>query len=316
VAPPQTKSDRRAILVAGPTATGKSGLALALAARFGGVVINADSMQVYRELRVLTARPSEAEEARAPHRLYGHIAAADAYSTGRWLAGVAVALEAARSAGRRPIIVGGTGLYFKALLEGLSPIPPVPDDVRAHWRREAERLGAKDLHQELAKRDPEMAARLNPADPQRVTRALEVLEASGQSLAQWQRTAGTPLLAEAETVRLVLLPERAALQARCDARFDVMMRAGALEEVRALLRLGLSPDLPAMRALGVPPLFEHLAGRLTLEAAVAQAKLETRQYAKRQMTWLKRNMMSWHNVNAQLSVENSTQDFSFIDSLP
>ncbi len=310
---PQAKSP---ILIAGPTASGKSGLALALAERFGGVVINADSMQVYRDLRVLTARPSAEEEARAPHRLYGHVAAADAYSTGRWIADVTAALAEAQSAGQRPIVVGGTGLYFKALLEGLSPIPPVPDDVRAHWRGEAARLGAKDLHAELAARDPEMAARLNPTDPQRVTRALEVLEASGQSLAVWQRTAGTPLVAEAETVRLVLLPERAALQARCDARFDGMMAAGALEEVAALGRRGLSPDLPAMRALGVPPLLAHLAGSLTLEASVAQAKLETRQYAKRQMTWLKRNMMSWNDVSAQLLVENKAQDFSFIDSLP
>jgi tRNA dimethylallyltransferase len=307
-------TDHRAILIAGPTASGKSGLALALADCFGGVVINADSMQVYRELRILTARPSAADEARAPHRLYGHVCAADAYSTGRWIADVATVLAEARAQGLRPIVTGGTGLYFKALLQGLSPIPPVPESVRTHWRTEAARRGAEALHQDLRQRDPEMAERLKPGDTQRVTRALEVLDATGRSLADWQRAPGVPVLEEAETVRLVVMPERDELFRRCDARFETMLAAGALDEVRALAALNLDPKLPALGALGVPPLLLHLAGTLSLDDAATQAKAETRQYAKRQFTWLKRNMISWNAINAQLLNKIADPNFSFVDS--
>jgi tRNA dimethylallyltransferase len=289
----------RPILIAGPTASGKSGLALALAERRGGTVINADSMQVYRELRVLTARPGAEDAARAPHVLYGHVSGAQAYSAGRYAADAAQAIAAAQAAGRVPIVVGGTGLYFKALLEGLSPIPAPDPQVRAFWRAEAARRPAPELHALLAARDPEMAARLMPTDPQRIVRALEILESTGRSLAEWQRAPGRPALAEAEAERLLLLPPRETHGTAIDTRFDAMMIAGALDEVRAMLALGLSAELPIMRALGVAPLAAHLAGGLSLDAAVARAKTDTRKYAKRQLTWLKRNMIAWNRVDAK-----------------
>jgi tRNA dimethylallyltransferase len=289
----------RAILIAGPTASGKSALALALAERCGGVVINADSMQVYRELRIVTARPSPEEEARVPHALYGFIPAREAYSAGRYMADAARAIAAARAGRRIPIVVGGTGLYFKALLEGLSPIPPIPEAVRTRWRADAPRLGAAGLHQALAERDPRMAARLRPTDPQRIVRALEVLEATGRSLADWQRTPGQPLLAAERAVRIVVAPDRRELYRRCDSRLDVMLQQGALEEVAELGALGLDRTLPAMAALGVAPLLAHLAGALNLEGAMAQAKADTRRYVKRQLTWLRRNMIAWRWLDAQ-----------------
>ena len=291
--------DQRAILIAGPTASGKSALALRLAQEAGGSIINADSMQVYRELRVLTARPSVEDEARVPHLLYGHVPAAEAYSAGRYAREAAAAIAEVRRAGRRPVIVGGTGLYFRALLQGLSPIPEVPADVRAHWRTQAQRLAPEALHAILATRDPEMAARLRPTDPQRVTRALEVLEGTGRSLAYWQHQPGEPVLAEHDTIRLVVMPERDELSRRCDARFAQMMEQGAMDEVGILARLNLEPGLPAMRALGVAPLLQLLAGELTKQAAIETASAETRQYAKRQLTWLRSNMRSWRSLNTQ-----------------
>ena len=306
---------RKPILIAGPTASGKSALALALAEHYGGVIINADSMQVYRELAILTARPVAAELARAPHRLYGHVPASEAYSAGRWATDVAAALAQARAQGRRPIIVGGTGLYFSALLEGLSPIPPVPDGVRAHWRGEARRLGADALHADLARRDPEMASRLAPGDRQRVTRALEVLAATGRSLAAWQRAPGQPVLDATACVRLLVVPERAELQRRCDARFDAMMAAGGLAEIAAFRDLRLDAALPAMRALGVAALAAHLDGGLDLATAIEAAKRETRQYAKRQLTWLRRHMIAWNNVFEQLSESKIDRIISMIDDV-
>ena len=302
-----------AVLIAGPTASGKSGLAMALAKKLDGVIINADSMQVYRELRVLTARPSADDEAVVPHRLYGHVAGADAYSTGRYAREAAVAIDEVQAAKRLPIIVGGTGLYFRALLEGLSPIPPVPEDIRAHWRDEARRLGAAELHAKLKARDSEMAERLLPTDTQRVTRALEVLEATGKSLAEWQRAPGVPVLEEAGMTRLLVLPDREELRQRCDRRFDAMMREGALNEVRALAALKLSADLPVMRALGVAPLMQQIAGELSEDEAAAQAKAETRQYVKRQTTWLRRNMITWNYINKQQMNSIYGLIVSFID---
>jgi tRNA dimethylallyltransferase len=302
----------RPILIAGPTASGKSELALALAGRLGGTVINADSMQVYRELRILTARPTPEDEARAPHALYGFVSGAEAYSAGRYAADAAAAIAEAQDAGRVPIVVGGTGLYFKALLEGLSPIPAADPEVRAFWRAEAARRPARELHALLTARDPEMAARLMPTDTQRIVRALEVLESTGRSLAAWQREPGRPVLVEAETVRLLLLPDRAGHGALIDARFDAMLAAGALEEARALLAAGLSSALPIMRAHGVPALARHLQGAVSLEEAVAAAKSDTRQYAKRQLTWLRRNMITWMRVDAQEMERLVGRDFAFI----
>ena len=283
----------KAILIAGPTASGKSGAGLELAASFGGTIINADSMQVYRELRLLTARPSEADEARVPHRLYGTVSAADAYSVGRWLGDAGRAIAEAHKARRLPILVGGTGLYFKALTEGLAPVPDIPAEIRSHWRERSDELGRDALHAELAARDPNMAARLGPADPQRIVRALEVIDATGVSLAEWQGGNAAPLLAPDDALRLVIAPERQPLYAAIDARFNRMIEQGALDEVRALLDLELDPGLPAMRAHGVRELAAYLSGALTREEAVAKAKTESRRYAKRQMTWLRRFMVDW-----------------------
>lgn len=285
------------ILIAGPTASGKSALALEIAERHGGAVINADSMQVYRELRILTARPTPEEEARVPHRLFGHVSVRDAYSVGRWLKDVAGALAWCASVGRRPVIVGGTGLYFKALLEGLAPIPPVAPEVRAHWRGEAGVRTAPELHGVLAKRDPEMAARLDPGDTQRIVRALEVIDGTGSSLAEWQRRPGTPLIREADAERYAIRRPREEVRRRVDTRFDAMMAEGAIEEARAIAALDLDPELPAARAHGLRPLIAYLRGKMDLPAAVEAGKLETRKYVKRQEIWLRRNMIAWRSIN-------------------
>jgi tRNA dimethylallyltransferase len=306
------KTNAAPILIAGPTASGKSALALAVAEHVGGVIINADSMQVYRELRILSARPGADEEARVPHALYGFVPAAEAYSTGRFVKDAAAAIGEARNEGRRPVIVGGTGLYFKALLEGLSPIPQIDDAIRNHWRAEAERRGAADLHRELMARDELMAARLAPGDTQRIVRALEVIEQTGKSLADWQRQPGTPIVEEAKTVRLLATLDRAELHTRADARFDRMIAEGALEEARALADLNLDPALPAMRAIGVRPLVSAARGETSLEAAAVAAKMETRQYVKRQETWLRRNMSSWMPVETKYMESYMREIFAFI----
>lgn len=281
------------ILIAGPTASGKSALALELAEACGGVVINADSMQVYAELGILSARPSDEDEARAPHRLYGHVPASEPYSVARWLEDVAHVVAEAEASGRRPIIVGGTGLYFQALTEGLSPLPPISADIRQHWRSQSQQVQPEALHAMLRERDPVMADRLAPSDAQRVTRALEVVEATGRSLAEWQKVRTRPLVDRASAECWLVSRPREELHRRCDQRFDLMIQAGALQEVQALMQLGLPAGLPAMRALGVQPLAAHLAGRLALDEAVARAKAETRQYVKRQETWARRYMADW-----------------------
>ena len=283
----------KVVLIAGPTASGKSAAALALAERFRGTIINADSMQVYRELVILTARPTEAEIGRAPHRLYGIVPAREAYSVGHWLEDAARAIREAQGEGRVPILVGGTGLYFKALIEGLAPVPDVPPEIRTAWRERAEKLGAEGLYRELSARDPAMAARLRPTDPQRLLRALEVIDGTGISLLEWQGGNTAPVLASDSVLKLVIAPEREAVYAAIHARFAAMIEEGALEEVRALLALGLDPSLPAMRAQGVRELASHLSGESSLEEAIAKAKTETRRYAKRQMTWLRRFMKDW-----------------------
>jgi tRNA dimethylallyltransferase len=285
-----------AILIAGPTASGKSALALKLAHERNGVIVNADSMQVYSDLSLLTARPSVEDVEQAPHLMYGFVAATDAYSVGRWLRDAARALNEARTQGQTPIIVGGTGLYFLALLEGLSPVPEIPTDTRRYWRETAAQSPVGELHQQLTARDPETAARLAPADTQRITRALEVLDATGRSLTDWQRQPGVPVLDIATTERFVVSPLRDVLHARANQRFDLMMATGALEEVAQLAALKLSSELPIMRALGVRPLLELLAGTIDRETAIEQAKAETRQYQKRQTTWLRRQMNAWNHV--------------------
>jgi tRNA dimethylallyltransferase len=297
------------IVVAGPTASGKSAAALAVAEAFGGTVINADSMQVYRELPVLTAQPSAADRARAPHVLYGVLPAAERCTAGRWREMALREIAAAQAAGRLPIVTGGTGLYLKALLEGLAPIPDVPAHVRAETASLHERLGAERFHATLAERDPAMAARLAPGDTQRVRRAYEVVAATGRSLASFQAETAP---AAGAFVPLLLMPPRAALNAACDARCRAMIAAGALEEVRGLLAQGLSPELPAMKALGVRELVRHLRGELDFETALALFQQATRQYAKRQYTWFRHQLRGAQVWDAQFSESIKVEIFSFI----
>ncbi|NWG25326.1 MAG: tRNA (adenosine(37)-N6)-dimethylallyltransferase MiaA [Pseudorhodoplanes sp.] len=285
--------ETKAVLIAGPTASGKSALALELATRIGGVIVNADSMQVYRDLRIITARPTPEEEARVPHRLYGHVDAAENYSTGRWLTDAKAALAEIREAGMVPILVGGTGLYFKTLTSGLSDIPPVPADLRQHFRDRLEIEGVEALHRDLQRRDPASAARLMPRDRSRILRALEVVEATGRTLTDWHREGMPPLVDPQRAVKVFLDPERGALKQAIARRFEAMLKAGALEEVRALDARKLPETLPAMKAHGVPWLRKVLRGEMTLEAAAEQAIVDTRQYTRRQATWFRNQMPGW-----------------------
>ena len=289
---------RRAVLIAGPTASGKSALALRIAAEIGGVIVNTDSMQVYDVLRVLTARPDAEETARVPHRLYGHVAPSVSYSTGRWLDDVRAVMAEEEIAGRPLVFTGGTGLYFRALTRGLSPMPMVPDAVRERWRSRLAEEGAEALHGILQGDDPAAAATIRPADGQRILRALEVKEVSGRSILDWQAEAGTPLVDEGQAERYLVMPDRDFLNARIEDRFDRMVEAGALDEVNALNALKLDPALPAMKAIGVRELTNALQNRSSLEGAISLAKTATRQYAKRQMTWFRNQLgEGWKIVN-------------------
>ncbi|MBI1775936.1 MAG: tRNA (adenosine(37)-N6)-dimethylallyltransferase MiaA [Proteobacteria bacterium] len=283
---PPSAGRRPILIVAGPTASGKSGLAVALAVSLGGTVINADSMQVYRELSVLTARPTEAMLARAPHRLYGVLSARELCSAGSWRRLALAEIAAAEAAGQLPIVTGGTGLYLRALTQGLAPIPPIPAEVRDRVRRRYEAIGAAAFQAELAARDPVMGGRIRPGDRQRQIRAAEVLEATGRSLADWQSEAGQAP-GEHAFMTLLIMPPRAALYAAANARLARMLEEGALEEVRDLMALGLSPAMPALKALGVADLGRHLAGEVSLDAALAASQAATRRYAKRQVTWFR-----------------------------
>jgi tRNA dimethylallyltransferase len=279
---------RRALLIAGPTASGKSAAALRLAEHLGAAIVNADSMQVYADLRILTARPTPDEEGQAPHRLFGTIDGAVNYSVGRWArAGRDVLAEA----GERPVIfVGGAGLYLRALTEGLSDVAAVPEAIRADVRRNAEGRPTAELHAELKARDPETAARMTTADRQRILRALEVMVATGRPLASFLGARAAPALMPGEWTGLFLAPDRAELMRRIDARFDAMLREGALDEVAALIKRRLDPALPVMRAHGVKHLVAHLEGRLNLAGAAERSKLDTRHYAKRQFTWARHQL--------------------------
>jgi tRNA dimethylallyltransferase len=278
------------VLIAGPTASGKSAMAFGLAQATGGVVINADSMQVYRDLRVLTARPTVDEEVLVQHRLYGHVDAAVNFSAGAWVAGAAAVLAEVRAQNRLAIFAGGSGLYLKALTRGLSAVPPIPVEVRESVRARLERDGVEALHGELAQRDPASAERLKPRDRTRIARALEVVEATGRSLTDWHREGLPPLLPPGTFSALFLEPGRDQLYARIDARFDAMLGAGALEEVAALEMRRLDPLLPAMKAHGVPALIRHLKGELTRDEAAAIGRADTRHYAKRQFTWFRHQL--------------------------
>jgi tRNA dimethylallyltransferase len=280
----------QAVLIAGPTASGKSALALELAEAAGGVVINADSMQVYRDLRIITARPSPDQEAHVPHWLYGHVDAAVNCSAGHWVTEAATALAEARAQNRLPIFAGGSGLYFKALTRGLSAVPPIAAHIRESVRARLERNGVEALHAELGARDPASAERLKPRDRTRIARALEVVEATGRSLTDWHRDGLPPLLPPGQFSAVFLAPERDALYAQIDARFDAMLAAGALDEVARLGARKLDPLLPAMKAHGVPALLSHLKGEITLEQAAEIGRADTRHYAKRQFTWFRHQL--------------------------
>jgi len=288
------------VLIAGPTASGKSALALALADAFGGTIINADSMQVYRDLRIITARPTPEEERRAPHRLYGHVDAAENYSVGRWCTEAAEVLAATAQQGAgATIIVGGTGLYFNALTRGLAAVPPIPAEIRDQVRARLLSEGVAALHAELTARDPAAAARLPPGDRARVTRALEVVLATGRSLLDWHEENNPAGVDLNRAAKVFLMPDRDALLRRIDARFDAMMAAGALDEVRALAARRLNPSLPAMKAHGVPWLIRHLNDEMTLAEAMEQAKQDTRQYTKRQATWFRNQLPEFEWVEPQ-----------------
>ncbi|RUM99743.1 tRNA (adenosine(37)-N6)-dimethylallyltransferase MiaA [Pseudaminobacter arsenicus] len=291
---------KNAILIAGPTASGKSALALDWAERKGGVLVNTDSMQGYSVLNVLTARPSEAELRRAPHYLYGHISPATAYSTGMWLRDAMRLIDEGTFAGKVPIFVGGTGLYFRALVEGLSEMPDIPQPVRERWRYRLMEEGPDQLHRVLMREDPEAALRLKPTDSQRIVRALEVLEASGKSILAWQAERGRPLVDHASAHFFVTEPERAQLVHRIDRRFEGMLAEGALEEVRALTAMGLDPALPAMKAIGVRELQAADTGEISFDEAILRAKIATRQYAKRQATWFRHQLgQEWRRLTPQ-----------------
>jgi len=289
----------RPILIAGPTASGKSALALALAERLGGWVINADSQQVFDGWRVLTARPEAREEARAPHRLFGHVALGTPYSVGSWVREVAEVLAQARAAGAVPIIAGGTGLYFKALTEGMAPIPAVAPEIRAEGEAALERLGLRRFAAALADRDPDTAASLDLANPMRVLRAWEVLEASGVGLAAWRARTGPPLVPLLAAQAVALVPPRAALFARIDARLDAMPGQGLMAELAAVRALGLGPEAPGMKAVGAPEFLGHHDGESEWDTAMAGAKTATRRYAKRQITWIRNQMAEWPQVSAE-----------------
>lgn len=285
----------RVLLIMGPTASGKSALALALAERLGGEIVNADSMQVYRDFRILTARPSAEEEGQAPHHLYGHVDGAEAYSTGRWLTDALAAIANIRARGSMPIVVGGTGLYFKALTQGLAEIPAADPEVRAALRERAEREGSAALHAELMTRDPQTAARLEPNDTPRILRALEVLETTGESISAFQSNT-TPALGADAWRGLALTPDREKLYSAINERFEVMLEAGALDEVRAFAARNLAAALPSVKAHGAPALSAYLRGEITLADAAEIGKRDTRRYAKRQFTWIGGQMPDWPRV--------------------
>ncbi|HYM99248.1 MAG TPA: tRNA (adenosine(37)-N6)-dimethylallyltransferase MiaA [Aestuariivirgaceae bacterium] len=301
------------VLIAGPTASGKSAVALELAQANDGVIINADALQVYRELRILSARPTAQEERLVPHRLYGMVPATQAYSVGLWLDSARKALADAWASERLPIVTGGTGLYFKALEEGLVRLPAIPAAIRQRWRERLKRGGSAALHAELARGAEEEAGRIRPSDGQRIVRALEVIEATGKPLSAWQKEAQEEsFLAQCRVLRLYLSPAREELYTKINERFEQMIEAGAVEEVEGLLALGLDPSLPAMKAAGVQEIGCAIAGKLTLEEACRIAKRNTRHYAKRQLTWGRRHMMSWEWLSEKLMVRSMELFFNFI----
>jgi tRNA dimethylallyltransferase len=291
------KGHQNIVVLAGATGSGKSRLAQWIAESTGGVIINADSQQMYRELRILTARPTPQEEARLPHRLYGSLPADEGCSAGRWLKLAGEAIDSAHEEGKLPIVVGGTGLYLRTLMEGISFIPDIQPHVRRRSLALYKQLGGEGFHAMLAERDPQMASRLRPGDRQRMMRAWDVMEQTGRSLAEWHREGKAPRYRRECFFSLRLDLPREELYARCDQRFALMMEQGALKEVEALLALNLAASLPLMRAVGVRELGAYLGGGMTLEEAIAKSQQATRNYAKRQLTWFRHQMKEAQGVD-------------------
>ncbi len=284
--PPET------VLIAGPTASGKSAYAIKLARQYDGVIINTDSMQVYRQLQIVTARPASEELQQCQHVLYGHRDGAESYSVACWLEEVGNVLDDVRDRGKTPIFVGGTGLYFRGLMEGLSPVPVLDSGIRQKWRDFAKSSGLTEgktgslLYEELKKRDPIAANSLRPSDRQRLIRALEVIDSTGKSIVDWQnQDKGQALIGGGEVKKILLMPQRSQLHSRINERFEKMVSMGAIEEVKQFLTLGVDPALPVMKAIGVPQFSRFLTGETSLDEAIEKAKAATRQYAKRQSTW-------------------------------
>ena len=290
-------SAMNAILITGPTASGKSALAVEFAKQHNGVVVNADSMQVYDTLCVLTARPSDEDMQGVPHYLYGHVPANLAYSTGAWLRDVTELLPRLHADGRKPIFVGGTGLYFKALTGGLSDMPAIPEEVRNRLRSRLQEEGRDELYRQLRERDPLVAESLRPQDGQRIVRALEVLEATGRSIADFQAQTGPVIVDPSTSRKIVVAPDRAILHQRINGRFEKMLEQGAEDEVKTLLSLSLPPDMPVMKAIGVSQIAAMLRGELSRDEVLERGAAATRQYAKRQMTWFRNQMdESWERL--------------------
>jgi tRNA dimethylallyltransferase len=298
------------VIVAGPTASGKSALALELAAARGGTIINADSQQIYRDLNILSARPDATAMARAPHRLYGFLDAAERGSVAVWRERALAEIAAAHQSGSMPFLVGGTGLYLRALQRGLAAVPAIPAAIRDEAAALYEEIGGAAFRERLAALDPAAAGRLPPGDRQRLLRAWEVVHATGKPLGEWQRRGG-----KSEPFRfatILIMPPREALYAACDRRFAAMIAAGALEEAKFLMDRGLPPDLPAMKGVGVPELMRHLRGETGLDEAIATAQRATRRYAKRQMTWFRHQIIPDLVFDQQLSPSMSRQTNDFI----
>lgn len=306
-------TNNRLIVIGGPTASGKSACALDVAKEFSGVVINADSMQVYDVLNVLTARPSNDDLAQAPHALYGVLPPSEACSAGRWQEMAVAAIKDAWAQGKLPVVCGGTGLYIRTLIEGIGAFPEVPDEIRERAMARLEEVGNQAFHQEVAQRDPVIAERLHPSDSQRLIRAWEIFEATGKPLSQWQaEVRPEPPLPGLKSATIVLLPDRADLYPACEARFDLMLEQGALDEIRQLDAMNLSADLPAMKALGVPEMLSYIRGEKSLDEARDWAKTTTRRFAKRQMTWFRNQVKPDLPVSAQYSKRFADEIFSFI----
>lgn len=296
-----TKHQNPVIVIAGPTASGKSAVAMDVAEEFNGVIINADSMQIYDGLRIVTARPSVEDEARVPHELYGVLGPEETCSAGRWEKICVDAVEKTWAEGKLPVVTGGTGLYIKTLVDGISHLPSIPDEIRDKIRARALEEGTEALYEELQAKDSEMAQRLKPLDRQRICRALEVLEATGKSLAVLQREIQPVPALQANFLTQVIMPPRPILYERCNQRFDLMLEQGALDEVSRFAALDLDVNLPAMKALGVPELLAHVRNEIRLDEARLSAQMQTRRFAKRQCTWFRNQMQDVEIHHTQYS---------------